>query len=144
MAEDTSKGKVHDAEKVDADKPYNTTRNPRSGNTPKENENIANKGTQAEKHPNTETTKRSATTEDTGFFDSKGTAYANLPHSEELVTGGPHDPTVAGPDREGQIPDQPTEGDDFNVKNQKALEKAQAEERKRGEELSKQLDKKDK
>lgn len=126
---------VHDANKVDADKPYNTTRNPRSGNTPKEDENLANKGTAHEKHENTEATKKSLTTEDTGFFNAKGTAYANLPHSEEAVTSGPYDPTVTGPDREGQIPDQPVEGDDFNKKNQAAVDEALKAELKRAKDF---------
>jgi hypothetical protein len=43
---------------------------------------------------------------DTGFFNSKDMAYANLPKSDEPVTGGPYDPTVQGPDKDGQIPNQ--------------------------------------
>lgn len=43
---------------------------------------------------------------DLGFFETKGTVYANLPHSDEPVTSGPYDPTVLG-SKDGQIPDQP-------------------------------------
>ena len=41
---------------------------------------------------------------ETGFFDTKGMAYANLPKSNEEVTAGPYDPTVRGADKDGQIP----------------------------------------
>ena len=44
---------------------------------------------------------------DTGFQNANKTAYANLPEAQEPVTAGPYDPTVAGPDKDGQIPSQP-------------------------------------
>lgn len=44
---------------------------------------------------------------DTGFQNANKTAYANLPEAQEPVTAGPYDPTVLGPDTDGQIPNQP-------------------------------------
>lgn len=44
---------------------------------------------------------------DMGFQNSNKTAYANLPEAQEPVTAGPYDPTVTGPDKDGQIPNQP-------------------------------------